>query len=176
MTVTDFSDAQTLSLREQALNRVREMQQKAQRSLEQSNNKASMSPVFSDQNNAPEYHDIPNAPSAQPVSQRNFASNNIFSQLFGAAPPNMRGNIRRSQAAPQNISDLIRRRGLGDSIENLGETVQSTVASVSRPLADLMESFGIDGEKLVILLVMWAVFNEHKENKTLLMALGYLLL
>jgi len=39
-----------------------------------------------------------------------------------------------------------------------------------------MESFGIDGEKLVILLVMWAIFNEHKDNKMLLMALGYLLL
>lgn len=72
--------------------------------------------------------------------------------------------------------DLLRRQGLGDSVSGLGETLQNTISSVSEPISGLLEGFGIDGEKLVILLVMWAIFNEHKDNKMLLMALGYLLL
>ena len=58
----------------------------------------------------------------------------------------------------------------------ISESVQRTISSVSQPVADLLESFGIDGEKLIILLIMWAIFNEHQDNKLLLMALGYLLL
>ena len=77
---------------------------------------------------------------------------------------------------PNGIADLLKRQGLGDGIGGLGKTVQNTVSSVSQPLSQLLESFGIDGEKLIILLVMWAVFNNDRENKTLLMALGYLLL
>ena len=93
-------------------------------------------------------------------------------QLFGQQRPNQ----RQSGTGPNGIADLLKRQGLGDSIGSLGDTVQNTVSSVSQPLAELLESFGIDGEKLIIMMVMWSVFNNSKDNKTLLMALGYLLL
>ena len=122
--------------------------------------------------------------------QNNPQPNNILSHLFGSGrPPVNQGNQggnRGPQLAPNvgqpraqggsGLLDLLRRQGLGDSVSGLGETLQSTISSVSEPISNLLGSFGIDGEKLIILLVMWAIFNEHKENKTLLLALGYLLL
>jgi hypothetical protein len=50
------------------------------------------------------------------------------------------------------------------------------VSSTAEPLNKLLDAFDIDGEKLIILLVMWMIFNERSEDKTLLLALGYLLL
>ncbi|MEA5137155.1 MAG: hypothetical protein VB035_13560 [Candidatus Fimivivens sp.] len=133
-----------------------------------------------------------NSMQSGPQRQSGFSQpNNILSHLFGggrqSGPQNQgstggqRGNAQgMNQNAPRSggsgLLDLLRKQGLGDSVSGLGETLQNTISSVSEPLSNLMESFGIDGEKLIILLVMWAIFNEHKDNKMLLMALGYLLL
>ena len=50
------------------------------------------------------------------------------------------------------------------------------VFGARQAVSDLLDAFSIDGEKLLILLVMWVIFNERSDNKTLLLALGYLLL
>ncbi len=114
--------------------------------------------------------------------------NNILAHLFGggrqSGSQNQNSGGQRNGSQNQSASrpgasgllDLLRKQGLGDSIGGLGETLQNTISSVSEPLSGILDGFGIDGEKLVILLVMWAIFNEHKDNKMLLMALGYLLL
>ena len=99
---------------------------------------------------------------------------NILSQLFGSTQSNRQN--RRPQPPPKGITELLNRQGMGESIGGMGKSLQDSVASVSQPIADILDSFGIDGEKLIILMVMWAVFNEHPEDKTLLLALGYLLL
>ncbi|MBQ2750994.1 MAG: hypothetical protein IJF25_00305 [Oscillospiraceae bacterium] len=101
--------------------------------------------------------------------------NNLLSQLLGGAAAQNRQN-RRPQPPPKGIADLLKRQGMGESLGSMGQSLQSTVSSVSQPIADILDSFGIDGEKLIILMVMWAVFNEQKDNKTLLLALGYLLI
>ena len=142
----------------------------------------------------PPQADVPpaqfNPPQNRQQRQNNSQPNNILSHLFGGGRPPVnqgsQGGNRGPQLAPNvgqpraqggsGLLDLLRRQGLGDSVSGLGETLQSTISSVSEPLSNLLGSFGIDGEKLIILLVMWAIFNEHKENKTLLLALGYLLL
>ena len=150
-----------MTLRQEALARVREMQRRAQLTAEPQ---------------SPEQHrPVQKEESFENEPQRqvqNAQQPDIFGKLFGQRP----NNGRQWTAAPSGIADLLKRQGLGDSIGGLGDALQNTVSSVSQPLSQLLESFGIDGEKLIILLVMWTVFNQEKENKTLLMALGYLLL
>lgn len=80
------------------------------------------------------------------------------------------------QSSRGGLMELLKRHGLGDSAKGIGDSVMDTISSVSQPIGDLLESFGIDGEKLVILLVMWAIFSEHEDNYALLLALGYILL
>lgn len=221
-----FPDGPTLSLQKEALRRVREMQQKAQQSIEQTNAFAAMnrptaqeSASFSPQRQGQPF--VPNGGAAQqtasfsqqppppqqnmprqsagaqqnaappfgaqpqqrPQAQQNTRSQNSAAPPFGAQqrPPNRaQGNPQQNTAPqggiPRGIMDLLSRQGLGGSLGGISESVQSTISSVSQPVADLLESFGIDGEKLIILLIMWAIFNEHQDNKLLLMALGYLLL
>lgn len=153
-----FTDAATMSMQKEALRRVREMQRQAQMSLERSegfspppeNNNESG--TFQQQSR-PEQNRIPNRqnmpPYHPPQNQNSGSPQDIFSRLFG---------------------------GKSADLGSLGEMVQNAVSSASKPASELLDSFGIDGEKLIILMVMWAVFNEHKDNKLLLMALGYLLL
>ena len=59
----------------------------------------------------------------------------------------------------------------GGSFDNIKEQINNA----SGPLKDIMERLGLDSEKLIIIMIMWMLFNE-KEDKTLLLALGYLLL
>jgi len=150
-----------MTLRQEALARVREMQRRAQLTAEPQ---------------SPEQHrPVQKEESFENETQRqaqNAQQPDIFGKLFGQRP----NNGQKMASPPSGIADLLKRQGLGDSIGGLGDALQNTVSSVSQPLSQLLESFGIDGEKLIILLVMWTVFNQEKENKTLLMALGYLLL
>ncbi|MDF3004651.1 MAG: hypothetical protein K0S22_1123 [Oscillospiraceae bacterium] len=242
MIISQFPDSQTLTMQQEALKRVRDMQMRARQSVEQTNAfpepyiqqsasqpsgpslqsqsqsqpapfgvqqqfqqqaphgrppQSNIPPQNNMQQGTPQQNVPPQSNMQQPGPQRQSGfsqPNNILSHLFGggrqSGPQNQgnassmggqRGNAQgMNQNAPRSggsgLLDLLRRQGLGDSVSGLGETLQNTISSVSEPLSNLMESFGIDGEKLVILLVMWAIFNEHKDNKMLLMALGYLLL
>ena len=171
-----FQDPATLTLRGEAIWRVREMQQRAQSSIQQQNQNPNPnpnppiqpSPESSRQN--PPQHAVHSGNAANPMPP-----NNLLSQLLGGAAAQNRQN-RRPQPPPKGIADLLKRQGMGESLGSMGQSLQSTVSSVSQPIADILDSFGIDGEKLIILMVMWAVFNEQKDNKTLLLALGYLLI
>ena len=55
------------------------------------------------------------------------------------------------------------------------ESIKAQVNEAASPFKNLMEKMGLDSEKLIIIMIMWMLFNE-KEDKTLLLALGYLLL
>lgn len=96
---------------------------------------------------------------------------NFSRTAFGA--DNSRPSERSGR--PAGLLDLLRSRGVSDSLGGLGETLHSTISSVSEPISGLLDSLGVDGETLIILLVMWVIFNE-RSDKTLLLALGYLLL
>ncbi len=230
MSLSYFPDTQTLTMQQEALKRVRDMQLRARQSVEQSNTfpdmpqpglKQPLGPSVGAQFQAPpSYHApfgsqqqfqpaVPQNNTPQGVAQQNappqgdgvqqqqknmrqggqrqsvpVQPNNILAHLFGGGrqpgTQNQGGGPRvasqGTRPSGSGLLDLLRRQGLGDSFGGLGETLQSTISSVSEPLSGLLDSFGIDGEKLIILLVMWAIFNEHKDNKMLLMALGYLLL
>ena len=160
-----YRENSAMTLRREALARVREMQRRAQLAVEQQN----PPPDVNIRESGSEGNTLFSGMQQQ---HKTPPPNNILGQLFGQ----QRQSQRQNGAIPNGIADLFKRQGLSEGIGGLGETVQNTVSSVSQPLSQLLESFGIDGEKLIILLVMWAVFNNNKENKTLLMALGYLLL
>lgn len=244
MSLSYFPDTQTLTMQQEALKRVRDMQLRARQSVEQSNifpdapvqqtgppvqapfqtqppyqapfqpqqqfqqpgpqqapfgrlPQQHMPPQGNMQQGAPQQHPPPQGNMQQgPPSQGQqrpsvFSQpNNILAHLFGggrqAGTQNQNsggqrgshqgGNQNTSRPGGSGLLDMLRKQGLGDSVSGLGETLQNTISSVSEPISGILDSFGIDGEKLVILLVMWAIFNEHKDNKMLLMALGYLLL
>ena len=55
------------------------------------------------------------------------------------------------------------------------DNIKEQINSISGPVKDIMDRLGLDSEKLIIIMIMWMLFNE-KEDKTLLLALGYLLL
>ena len=164
-----YRESSAMTLRQEALARVREMQRRAQLAVEQQSREPEN--VRESVNSQPPNTNQRQA--AAPREQPRYSQpSNILGQLFGQQRPDR----QRKGTVPGGIADLLKRQGLSGGIGSLGDTVQSTVSSVSQPLAELLDSFGIDGEKLIILMVMWAVFNNNKENKTLLMALGYLLL
>jgi hypothetical protein len=73
------------------------------------------------------------------------------------------------------IDSLLRREGGGESLSSLGRGLQDTIGQAARPVQELLDSLGIGGEELIILMVMYVIFREHGD-KTLLLALGYLLL
>lgn len=111
--------------------------------------------------------------------QRQAQQNIEYSEPAPQNQPSMEQNRNeppfQSGNSPQDILSHIL-GGKTGGFGQLGDTLQSTIASASQPAAELLKNFGIDGEKLIIMMIMWAVFNEHKDNKLLLMALGYLLL
>ena len=114
--------------------------------------------------------------------QRQAQQNIEYSEPAPRPPQNQPNNQQhqneppfQSGNSPQDILSQIL-GGKTGGFGQLGDTLQSTIASASQPAAELLKNFGIDGEKLIIMMIMWAVFNEHKDNKLLLMALGYLLL
>lgn len=122
-------------------------------------------------------------PPAGQKPQRPSGAENILSQLFGGgARQQSRGQAPGSPPAPgkqsgaNGLLDLIRGGLGGGEAAGLGDSLRGSIASASKPLSDLLDAFSIDGEKLLILLVMWVIFNERSDNKTLLLALGYLLL
>ncbi|MEG1774061.1 MAG: hypothetical protein RR320_04330 [Oscillospiraceae bacterium] len=212
-----YSDALLLSQQQDALRRVRQRQEHAQRTIEQTNARAAAPSGAQEAAPAAPFLSPPlppggNAGRSGPGSapgngaggvQGNAAmhhaaarpSGNILSQLFGGAqrPNNLRsgpsghppqpasrpsgfgGAAAAPPASSGGLLELLRAKGMTDSFGSLGDTLQSTVSSVSEPLSKLLDAFDIDGEKLIILIVMWIVFNE-RGDKTLLLALGYLLL
>ena len=90
-------------------------------------------------------------------------------------PPN-RGPNRQEPPGLAGLLERIRSPGgFADEAANLGEGLNSALRSASEPLAQLLDAFDLDGEKLLILMVMWLIFRE-KGDKSLLLALGYLLL
>ena len=122
-------------------------------------------------------------PPAGQKPQRPSGAENILSQLFGGgARQQSRGQAPGSPPAPgkqsgaNGLLDLSRGGLGGGEAAGLGDSLRGSIASASKPLSDLLDAFSIDGEKLLILLVMWVIFNELSDNKTLLLALGYLLL
>ncbi len=112
----------------------------------------------------------------QDMSGRNMRSNqstamggsqntlsNLLGSLFGS------GNKGSGQSG-ETLMDTV--AGLKS---NLGETLSNTLSSVTSPVTDIMDAFGIDGDKLIIIALILILLNE-KSDKTLLLALGYLLI
>lgn len=90
---------------------------------------------------------------------------------LSAAPPS------RTEPFPGlgNLFSLLQGKGKGN--DSLSSLLHRQVDAISAPLAGLLDGLGIDGERLVILLVLWVLLREREEeNSTLLLALGYLLL
>ena len=129
----------------------------------------------------------PEGEAPPPAGQRQNASAPPLRQSRGRGPfpggevPSSVGR-KQSAAAPKEgplqalFSSLLKKESAsGESLSHLGQGLRDAIASASEPAARLLDTFGIGGEELIILLVMALVFREKGET-SLLLALGYLLL
>lgn len=104
-----------------------------------------------------------------------------LSSLFGGTGRRLRPGGQKPLSQPgdamKSISSILKGLGGkegGGSLGSLGDSLTSTLSSVAEPVSKLLDAFDIDGEKLIILMIMFIIFNE-RGDKTLLLALGYLL-
>jgi len=152
---TYTADAQTLAMQHAALERVRAMQRRGQ------------SVLFSAQASPQDAE--PAAPAAQPPPEA------------AAPPPPPQASAPPAPLPAQGglgalLSPLLGRApNGGGSLSSLGDGLQSAISAASQPVGQLLDSFGVGGEELMILLVMYAIFRE-RGDPSLLLALGYLLL
>jgi len=157
------ADAQALTMQQAALRRVREMQQRSRA-------------VVAPQPYMPQARDQPSPPPAQesrpqPEAQRDEP------QPFRQQPVIAVQPKREPPGLHSLLEPFLRRDsgGRGETLSSLGEGIKNALGSAVGPAQQLLDSFGIGGEELIILMVMYAVFRE-RGDKTLLLALGYLLL
>ncbi|MEG2143873.1 MAG: hypothetical protein RRY40_00950 [Oscillospiraceae bacterium] len=180
MSVSGFSDLSLYESRLNAINRVREAQEKSFNLIKESSNTASAVGDVIDQGFNQGFNQSQNQSQNQSPSQ-----NQGFNQ---SQNQNQSYNQNQSQGRAQNppttgsstISGILNsilpnRSGRGESKGEAQGSLKERLGKISQPLASLMEAYDIDSEKLIILMVMWVLFNE-KADKTLLLALGYLLL
>lgn len=126
----------------------------------------------------------PGAGANRPAPQRMRVQNPLqsLSSMFGMQNRRQRADGLRPEPKPgdamNSISSIIKGlgdKGFGSTASSLGDSLTEAISSVSEPVAKLLDAFDIDGEKLIILMIMFIIFNE-RGDKTLLLALGYLLL
>lgn len=91
----------------------------------------------------------------------------LLSSLLGTGNKN---NSNSGSISADSIMDTV--AGLKN---NFGETITNTLSSVTSPVTQIMDAFGIDSDKLIIIALILILLNE-KSDKTLLLALGYLLI
>lgn len=94
----------------------------------------------------------------------------------GSAPPQPADGAQPAQGASGALGSLLSFLGGGKdgAAGGLGEGVASALSAVSTPAQKVLDALGLDGERLIILMVLLVLLNE-KADKTLLLALGYLL-
>jgi len=66
--------------------------------------------------------------------------------------------------------------GLGGlNLAGIGGSINDALNSVSSPLSRALDALGLDNERLLILLIMFVLLSQEDSDKTILLALGYLL-
>jgi len=88
--------------------------------------------------------------------------------------PHLNREKPKSGDIRQVFESLFSQEGQG-TFSGIGDSLQKVIGSASSPALKLLDSFGIGGEELLILMIMYMVFKEHGDT-SLLLALGYLLL
>ena len=95
---------------------------------------------------------------------------------------NQYNNYGNYKSGNNTFNSSNNRGGISSLLENFtkgnGNTLnflKGQVGEITGPLKGIMDYLDLDSEKLIIIMVMWMLFNE-KADKTLLLALGYLLL
>lgn len=165
-----YSDSDVLHMQQEAIRRVRQMQQRARQNLGEG-----IPPFFEEAPDIPAQPPAPMQPS--PSSPKPSTAPPIQGARQGAssAPP-------PPQGMPSGSPGL--GNGLGGRLEQLlegGEQGQSICRLLdlllqgSSPISGALSALGLDGERLLLLGLLLLLWNEQAD-RTLLLALGYLLL
>mgnify|MGYP004513217521 CR=1 FL=1 len=187
------SDAQSMAMQREALRRVREQQQRARQAVEGAPAPAPEAKSIPAQEETPGPVLTAAPPQSEPSPLRPQAAvprgrgpngprrmqNTGFGpqQSMFSMPAAAPGAAQPQKRDLRSLLDSFLRRESpgGESLSSLGQGLRDTLGSVAEPVEGLLDSLGIGGEELIILMVMYLVFRE-KGDKTLLLALGYLLL
>ena len=177
-----YSDHDMLNMQQEAIRRVRQMQQRARQSLggEGPSTGAQSLPVRDPAETAPK--------AIQPQPAAAAQTMDTFGQASGANRPagqnahmqSLQGTTGRPQSPPAG--------GLGGIGEWLGHLWQGgtqeqpggggiihSLLGENSPAAKALEALGIDNERLLLIGLLLVLLNE-KADRTLLLALVYLLL
>lgn len=168
-----YSDSDVLHMQQEAIRRVRQMQQRARQTLGEG--------APPEMGSLPASAGTPDMP-AQPTS----ASVSVFSpgqaappaqpvsapsQGRGASPPGGSLGMGALGALGGRIGQLIEGGEQGQSICRLLDSLLQG----DSPTAGALSALGLDGERLLLLGLLLLLWNEQAD-RTLLLALGYLLL
>ncbi len=164
--------------RQRAIERVRKMQEESQKRVSDEEMWENKSPVENKggqntENNIRRANDTNNNYSSNNSSLNNFQNRNNTSGF------NQYNNFRNSQ---NSFNSSTGKGGIVSLLENFTKGnngalnfLKGQLGEITGPLKGIMDYMDLDSEKLIIIMVMWMLFNE-KADKTLLLALGYLLL
>lgn len=164
--------------RKRAIERVKKMQEESQKRI--SEGEAGEDKVYFDQG----VQNREKGKSSDHING-NYNGNNNFSNFqngYNTSGYGQYNNGGNYQGRNNSFDTSNNRRGLSSFLENFtngnGNTLnflKGQIGEITGPLKGIMDYLDLDSEKLIIIMVMWMLFNE-KADKTLLLALGYLLL
>ncbi len=167
----NYSDNEVMRMQQDAMRRVKEMQQLSRDTVAGTNRR------MAGDTHPPVHQPPPLIPSQfqpppVPPSQRQPQHGPSVHMPTRSAPSR---TVSSTPSGGGLLSGLAGLGGIGGIGESLTSTISDAISSVSSPVNKIMDALGINGEHLLILMVMFVVFNEQGD-KTLLLALGYLLL
>ncbi|MEG0899113.1 MAG: hypothetical protein RSD67_00010 [Oscillospiraceae bacterium] len=156
-----YTGDDVLRMQQEAIKRVKEMQKRADYSLNQSNNSSFTVPP---QNLNEQFTKPINQNTNNNINQSaEFANKNFDNQSTGFSPP-------KQNNSTNNFLHNLLNGGLSQSTQSLTDIPKKAFSSIT----SILEGFGIDNEKLILIVLIYLLANEG-EDKTLLLALGYLL-
>lgn len=148
------SDAVALAMQNEAKKRVLDMENRSRQMAQRAN---VLRPI-----EVPKYEkQLPKEESPPPPPKREPS-------------PHSRQEKPRGSDIKGIFEGLFSQEGQG-SFSSIGDSLQKAIGSASSPALKLLDSFGIGGEELLILMVMYMVFKERGDT-SMLLALGYLLI
>lgn len=142
----NYSGEDVFTMQQDAIRRVREMQKRAKININQSNNS---------------FNENINLTQEKSAKSDNTTQEN---QTENRAQPQQNFNNHNKNPTSQ-IKNQVEQ-----TVQSLTQLPKKAFSSIS----SILEEFGIDNEKLILIVMIFLLANEG-EDKTLLLALGYLL-
>ncbi len=178
-----YSTGDIEAMQKDALNRVRMMREQAEQKLKHTNesiHNESFSQNF--EYNAPNITPMPSMieevmhhiDSDKTKNAEDITAETKYEQSPSNIPQSDTQSKQQVHSMPLDAPAPSLSKSIKDSAIEFGENISEKFSNFTSPLTNIMDSFGIDSDKLLIIGLIIVLLNE-KSDKTLLLALGYIL-